>query len=148
MEMSNLYMKVDKIELASEGTQVLDLDEHDESIRKLLLSICRMTYDGLESAFGTRNLENILHDHTISEIREKYDEWKNRPKIGDEVKCFSHVGIVISYAKIAEKDYVRVLTGGENSIYCFPTDKVKKTSRHFDNVSIEEIGEYLGEPNE
>jgi hypothetical protein len=83
--------------------------------------------------------------YTIGEIREKYNGWVKRPKIGDEVRYGSHVGIVISYTKIVETDYVRVLAKGENSIFCFPTDKVKKTSRHFDNVSIGEIGGYLGE---
>ena len=164
--MSNLYLKVDKIEYVSslndyemmraytkddffhflvrngEAPETLDLDEHEESIRELLRSVNSMDDNDEVNVFGRIDLCPILGTYTISEIRERYEAWKNRPKIGDEVSYDSHVGIIISYTKISGTNYIRVLANGENSIFCFPPDRVKKTGRHFDNISICEIGEY------
>ena len=131
-----LYKQVGEFEFV----KVFNLEDYDDGIKKLLLSICKMSYDSLESVFGERNLENILSKYTFGEIREKYEAWGNRPKVGDEVKYGVHTGLVISYTK--KKDYVRVLANGENSIFCFPSGGVKKTGRNFDNISIGEIGKY------
>lgn len=162
--MSNLYLKVDKIEYVSslndyemmraytkddffhflvregEAPETLDLDEHEESIRELLRSVGSMSCDDKMKVFGRSDLYPILDMHKISEIRERYEAWENRPKIGDEVKYGVHVGIVISYTK--GKDYVCVLAKDENSIFSFPLYGVKKTGRNFDNISIVEIGKY------
>ena len=163
--MSNLYLKIDKVEDVSvlndgykimraytkddffhflvkdgEAPETLDLDKHEESIRELLRSVNSMNIDDKIRVFGCRQFGPILGTYTIGEIREKYEAWENRPKIGDEVKYGVHVGIVISYTK--EKDYVRVLAKDENSIFSFPLYGVKKTGRNFDNISIGEIGKY------
>lgn len=163
--MSNLYLKIDKVEDVSvlndgykimraftkgdffhflvkdgEAPETLDLDKHEESIRELLRSVNSMDDNDKMNVFGRIDLCPILGTYTIGEIREKYEAWENRPKIGDEVKYGVHVGIVISYTK--EKDYVRVLAKDENSIFSFPLYGVKKTGRNFDNISIGEIGKY------
>lgn len=165
--MSNLYLKVDKVEDAGvfldgykvvraftkddffnflvkkgEAPETLDLDKHEESIRELLRSVRKMDISDKIKGFDSANVYSILDMYTISEIREKYETWKNRPKIGDEVSYDSHVGLVISYTKISGTDYIRVLANGENSIFCFPPDRVKKTGRHFDNVSVGDLGRY------
>lgn len=163
--MSNLYLKISKVEDVSvlndgykimraftkddffhflvkdgEAPETLDLDEHEESIRELLRSVNSMDDNDKVNVFGRIDLCPILGTYTIGEIREKYEAWKNLPKIGDEVKYGVHTGLVISYTK--DKDYVRVLACGENSIFCFPSGGVRKTGKHFDNVSIGEIGKY------
>lgn len=162
--MSNLYLSVDKIEYVSslndyemmraytkddffhflvrkgEAPETLDLDEHEESIRELLRSVRKMDMSDKIAVFNHSDVYSIMDAYTIGEIREKYEAWMNRPKIGDEVKYGVHTGLVISYTK--KKDYVRVLANGENSIFCFPPDGVKKTGRHFDNVSIGDLGKY------
>lgn len=161
-----MYIKVDKVEDANfsakygyktmrvfvkddffhvlvkegEALETLDLDKHEESIRRLLRSVNSMDDNDKMNVFGRIDLCPILGTYTIGEIREKYEAWENRPKIGDEVKYGVHTGLVISYTK--EKDYVRVLANGENSIFSFPLYGVKKTGRHFDNISIGEIGKY------
>lgn len=164
--MSNLYLKVDKIEYVSslndyemmraytkddffhflvregEAPETLDLDKHEESIRELLRSVRKMDMNDKIKVFDYADVYSIMDKYTIGEIREKYEAWKNRPKIGDEVSYDLHVGIIISYTKISGTNYVRVLANGENSIFCFPPDKVKKTGRHFDNVSIGDLGKY------
>lgn len=165
--MSNLYLKIDKVEDVSvlndgykvmraftkddffhflvkegEAPETLDLDKHEESIRELLRSVNSMNIDDKIRVFGCRQFGPILGTYTIGEIREKYKVWENRPNIGDEVSYDSHVGIIISYTKISGTNYVRVLANGENSIFCFPPDRVKKTGRHFDNVGVEELGKY------
>lgn len=163
--MSDLYIKVDEIDLdvlpfddrprrprvavnghsiniPVDAIQELDLDRYEEGIRELLRSVNSMDDNDKVNVFGRIDLCPILGTYTISEIRERYEAWKNRPKIGDEVSYDSHVGIIISYTKISGTNYIRVLANGENSIFCFPPDRVKKTGRHFDNISICEIGEY------
>lgn len=165
--MSNLYLKIDKVEDVSvlndgykimraftkddffhvlvkegEALETLDLDKHEESIRRLLRSVNSMDDNDKIKVFGRINLCPILGTYTIGEIREKYEAWKNRPKIGDEVSYDSHVGLIISYTKISGTDYIRVFAKGENSVFCFPPDRVKKTGRHFDSVSIGSLGKY------
>lgn len=163
-----MYIKVDKVEDANfsakygyktmrvfvkddffhvlvkegEALETLDLDKHEESIRRLLRSVNSMDDNDKMNVFGRIDLCPILGTYTIGEIREKYEAWENRPKIGDEVSYDSHVGLIISYTKISGTNYVRVLANGENSIFCFPPDRVKKTGRHFDNVGVEELGKY------
>ena len=161
--MSDLYIKVDEIDLdvlpfddrprrprvvvnghsiniPVDAIQELDLDRYEEGIRELLRSVNSMDDNDKVNVFGRIDLCPILGTYTIGEIREKYEAWKNLPKIGDEVKYGVHTGLVISYTK--DKDYVRVLACGENSIFCFPSGGVRKTGKHFDNVSIGEIGKY------
>lgn len=161
--MSDWYIKVDDVELedwsggarviinghsidipvdAIKGIRMIDLDKYDDGIRELLRSVRKMDMNDKIKVFGPADVYSIMDTYTISEIREKYNEWKYHPKIGDEVSYDSHVGIVVSYTKISGTNYIRVLAKGENSIFCFPPDKVKKTGRHFDNVSIGDLGKY------
>jgi hypothetical protein len=126
--------------------EVVNLDEHDKSIGKLLLSICKMSYDSLESAFGARNLENILREHTISEIQKMYDDWK-KPKVGDEVQVLlarTFTGIVIGFKKYGDTEYVVFLAKNGIAFSECPLPQAIKTGRHFDNISIETLAEYVG----
>lgn len=168
--MSNLYLKIDKVEDVSvlndgykimraftkddffhflvkdgEAPETLDLDKHEESIRELLRSVRKMDMNDKIKVFDHADVYSIMDAYTIGEIREKYEAWENRPKIGDEVSYNSDVGIIISFTKVSGTDYIRVFAKGENSIFCFPPDKVKKTGRHFDNVSIGDLGRYAEE---
>ena len=129
--------------------EVVDLDKHDKCIGELLLSICRMTYDGLESAFGTRNLENVLREHTISEIQKMYDDWK-KPKVGDEVDVvvgYGFKGIILDIFKRGENEYTTLLVKNDESVSQCPLSNVEKTGRHFDDISIDALAEYVGAKN-
>lgn len=172
IKMSDLYIKVDEVDFddlpfddrprrprvvvdghsidipvdAIEGIQMLDLGKRDEGIKKLLLSICKMSYDSLESVFGERNLENILSKYTFSEIRERYDDWK-KPKVGDEVECnfgYGFKAIILDIFKRDEKECATLLVKNDESVSLHPLSDVEKTGRHFDNISISALAEYMG----
>lgn len=126
--------------------EVLILDEHDESIKKLLLTILKMSYVDLESAFGARDLDSILRAHTISEIQKMYDDWK-KPKVGDEVKCdvgYGFNGIILDIFKRDGEEYASLLVKDEESVSVHLLSDVEKTSRHFDNIGIGALAEYMG----
>lgn len=125
--------------------EVVDLDKHDKRIGELLLSICKMSYNNLESAFGTRNLENVLREHTISEIQKMYDDWKE-PKVGDEVIYGSHTGIVFLLKEVLGKKSALVLLRGEGTMITAPIADMEKTGRCFAEVTIKELGEYTEVP--
>lgn len=130
--------------------EVVDLDEHDEDIRKLLLTICKMSYADLESAFGERNLDSLLQKYTISEIREKYEAWK-KPKVGDEVKVSmgrTFTGIILGIKKYGETEYVVFVAKGKSAFSECPLSKAEKTGRHFDDISIDALAEYTGAKND
>lgn len=126
--------------------EVLDLDEHDKGVGKLLLAICKMSYADLESAFGVRNLDNLLHEHTISEIQKMYEDWK-KPKVGDEIQVMlarTFRGIVLDFKKYGETEYVVFLAKGGSAFSECPLSQAIKTGRHFDNISIDALAEYVG----
>ena len=138
-----------KINPENPKIEVVDLDERDKRTGELLLSICRMTYDGLESAFGTRCLENVLREHTISEIQKMYEDWK-KPKVGDEVECkvgkvgYGFKAIILDIFKRGENEYATLLVKNDESVSQHPLSDVEKTGRHFDNISIDALAEYMG----
>lgn len=137
-----LYKQVGEFEFV----KVFDLEDYEESIKKLLLSICKMSYENLESAFGERNLENILSKYTFSEIREKYDDWK-KPKVGDEVECdfgYGFKAIILDIFKRDGKEYATLLVKNDESVSLHPLSDVKKTGQHFDNIRIGALAEYMG----
>lgn len=137
-----LYKQVGEFEFV----KVFNLEDYDEGIKKLLLSICKMSYDSLESVFGERNLENILSKYTFGEIREKYDDWK-KPKVGDEVECevgYSFKAIVLDIFKRDGKECATLLVKNDESVSLHPLSDVEKTGRHFDNISIDALAEYMG----
>lgn len=123
--------------------EVVDLDEHDEGIRKLLLSICELYNGDLISVFGARNISSILHDHTISEVQKMYDDWK-KPKVGDEVRYGSHTGIVIWLKEILGEKNALLLLRCEGTTITAPIASMEKTGRHFEKATIKELGEYTG----
>lgn len=131
-----------KINFDKPKIEVVDLDKHDKCIGELLLSICKMSYNNLESAFGTRNLENVLREHTISEIQKMYDDWK-KPKVGDEVRYGSHTGIVVLLKEVLGEKNALVLLRGEGTMITAPIADMEKTGRQFEEVTINEIGEYI-----
>lgn len=131
-----------KINPENPKIEVVDLDEHDEGVGKLLLTICKMSYADLESAFGVRNLDNLLREHTISEIQKMYDDWK-KPKVGDEVRYGSHTGIVVLLKEVLGEKNALVLLRGEGTMITAPIADMEKTGRQFEEVTINEIGEYI-----
>ena len=138
-----------KINPENPKIEVVDLDERDKRTGELLLSICRMTYDGLESAFGTRCLENVLREHTISEIQKMYENWK-KPKVGDEVKVSmarTFTGIILAFKKYGESEYIVFMAKDKSAFSECPLSKAEKTGRHFDDISIDALAEYVGAKN-
>lgn len=133
-----------KINPENPKIEVVDLDKHDEGVGKLLLTICKMSYADLESAFGVRNLDNLLREHTISEIQKMYENWK-KPKVGDEVRYGSHTGIVFLLKEILGEKNAIVLLRGEGTTITAPIASMKKTGRCFEEVTIKELGEYTHE---
>lgn len=131
-----------KINPENPKIEVVDLDEHDEGIKKFLLTLWEMSYIDLESAFGTRDLESIWRKHTISEIQKMYDDWK-KPKVGDEVKYGSHTGIVVLLKEVLGEENALVLLRSESTMITAPIASMEKTGRHFEEVTINEIGEYI-----
>ena len=134
-----------KVNFENPKVEVLDLDEHDESIRELLLSICKMSYDNLKSAFGDWNLDSILRKHTISEIQKMYDDWK-RLKVGDEVVYGSHIGMVIWLKEILGEKNALLLLRCEGTTIIAPIASMEKTGRHFEEATLKELGEYTSSP--
>lgn len=135
-----------KVNPENPKVEVVDLDEHDRGVGKLLLTICKMSYADLESAFGVRCLDNLLQEHTISEIQKMYDDWK-KPKVGDEVKVSmgrTFTGIILGFKKYGESEYVVFMGKGVSAFSECPLSKVEKTGRHFDNISIDALAEYTG----
>ena len=135
-----------KINFDKPKIEVVDLDKHDKCIGELLLSICKMSYADLESAFGVRNLDNLLQEHTISEIQKMYDDWK-KPKVGDEVKVSmgrTFTGIILGFKKYGETEYVVFMAKDKSAFSECPLSKVEKTGRHFDDISIDALAEYVG----
>lgn len=126
--------------------EVLILDEHDEGTMKLLLAVCKMDYDSLMKVFGVGNLAAILHNHTISEIQKRYDDWK-KPKVGDEVNCivgYGFKGIILDIFKRGENEYAAILVKDDDSVSQHLLSDVEKTGRHFDNISVDALAEYMG----
>ena len=130
-----------KINPENPKIEVVDLDEHDKGVGKLLLTICKMSYADLESAFDTRDLESIWRKHTISEIQKMYDDWK-KPKVGDEVRYGSHTGIVLLLKEVLGRKSALVLLRGEGTMITAPIADMEKTGRRFEEVTIKELGEY------
>lgn len=124
--------------------EVVDLDEHDEGIRKLLRSVGVMSDNDKIDVFGCRSLYYILDAYKISEIREKYNEWK-KAKVGDEVKYGSHTGIVVLLKEVLGEENALVLLRSESTMITAPIASMEKTGRHFEEVTINEIGEYTHE---
>lgn len=139
-----------KINPENPKIEVVDLDEHDEGIKKFLLALWEMSYIDLESAFGTRDLESIWRKHTISEIQKMYDDWK-KPKVGDEVKVSmgrTFTGIILGIKKYGETEYVVFVAKGKSAFSECPLSKAEKTGRHFDDISIDALAEYTGAKND
>lgn len=135
-----------KINPENPKIEVVDLDEHDKGVGKLLLTICKMSYADLESAFGVRNLDNLLREHTISEIQKMYENWK-KPKVGDEVECivgYSFKGIILDIFKRGENEYATLLVKDDEAVSQHPLSNVEKTGRHFNDISINALAEYMG----
>ena len=136
-----------KINPENPKIEVVDLDEHDEGIKKFLLTLWKMSYIDLESAFGTRDLESIWRKHTISEIQKMYEDWK-KPKVGDEVKCdlgyISFKAIILDTFNRDGKEYATLLVKNDEGVSQHPLSDVEKTGRHFDNISISALAEYMG----
>lgn len=136
-----------KVNPENPKVEVLDLDEHDKCVGKLLLTICKMSYADLESAFGVRNLDNLLQVHAISEIQKMYDDWK-KPKVGDEVNYDFGYGsfkaIILDIFKRDEKEYATLLVKSDEGVSQHLLSDVEKTGRHFDNISIGALAEYMG----
>lgn len=135
-----------KINPENPKIEVVDLDAHDKGVGKLLLVICKMSYADLESAFGVRNLDNLLQEHTISDIQKMYDDWK-KPKVGDEVECivgYGLKGIILDIFKRDGDEYVTLLVKNDESVSQHRLSNVEKTGRHFDNISIDALAEYMG----
>ena len=130
-----------KINPENPKIEVVDLDEHDEGIRKLLRSIGCMSDNAKIEVFGCRQLFYILDAYKISEIREKYDDWK-KPKVGDEVRYGSHTGIVLLLKEVLGRKSALVLLRGEGTMITAPIADMEKTGRRFEEVTIKELGEY------
>ena len=135
-----------KINPENPKVEVVDLDKHDEDIKKFLLTLWKMSYIDLESAFGARDLESIWRKHTISEIQKMYDDWK-KPKVGDEIQVTlarTFRGIILGFKKYGETEYVVFLAKGKSTFSECPLSQAIKTGRHFDNISLETLAEYVG----
>ena len=136
---SNISVKINP---ENPKVEVVDLDEHDESIRELLRSVRKMDKNDKIKVFGHADVYSIMDAYTFSEIQKMYDDWK-KPKVGDEVRYGSHTGIVVLLKEVLGEKNALVLLRSESTMITAPIASMEKTGRHFEEVTINEIGEYI-----
>ena len=128
----------------------LNIEEYDEGVSSLLCLVGDMKPDDKMMAFGYADLNAILKYNTISKIREKYNAFVNRPRIGDEVKVVGEdriFGIVIALKKLNDIDGACVLRNNFDWACWSDIARLEKTGRRFETLTAEEIGEYMGVVN-
>lgn len=128
----------------------LNLEEHDEDVSALLRLVGDMRPDDKMRAFGYADLNTILKYNTISKIREKYNTFVNRPRIGDEVKIVGEdriFGVVIALKKLNNIDGACVLRNNLDWACWSDIARLEKTGRRFESLTAKEIGEYMGVVN-
>ena len=125
----------------------LNLEEYDEDVSALLCLVGNMKTDDKMRAFGYADLVTILKYNTIGKIREKYNAFVNRPRIGDEVKVAGEdriFGIVIALKKLNDIDGAFVLRNNFDWVCWNDITRLEKTGRRFESLTAKEIGEYVG----
>lgn len=128
----------------------LNLEEHDEDVSALLCLVGGMKPDDKMRAFGYADLNAILKYNTISKIREKYNAFVNRPRIGDEVKIVGEdriFGVVIALKKLNDIDGACALRHNFDWVCWNDITRLEKTGRRFESLTAKEIGEYMGVAN-
>lgn len=134
-QLSEQNIKLNKIQADARREQGVS----DEEFREVYKFFSGSNKNVHATVWGNLYLENIFSNLSLSEFVNKYKEYKDKQ---DEIK----VGNEISYIKAGERfkgAVLQVFNDGEGyKVFCengcgqlvYPSEKIEKTGRHFDEV--------------
>ena len=132
----------DKAVGAGEMAYKRGLDDAWECARKICTSVLNggLSYNVMKSIFGTRHVDDILHENTASEAIEKIKAWEQKKtgevKIGDEVVGnFGFCGVIVGIDLATCKASVLTPMHTVPQIYPLNDLRKKRGGRHFPQIA-------------